>query len=343
MATLYDCVWMTTATTGTGTITLGSALAGYQSAASAGVPTGTVVSYRIVDGNNFEYGHGTYTTSGTTLSRTVIGGSSGASAISLSGTATVMLTALAEDITAIVSLNASVVGSARNAKMSVTSASATATFTAAEIIVKTALGGLMQVRSSYSQSINLGTTGAGGMDTGAAPVSGFVSIYAIAKPDGTTSILACAVATSTASIYGGANIPSGYTYSALIGVWPTDSSKRFVVGIQNGDMFSGAENVVLSGGVQTSYTSVSISGAVPPNATCIVGYAAASYSSAGGYGSIAADSSGTGAFDTGTVASGIAMRDVLILPIITTQTVYYKTSNSGTGISLVVTGYKFQE
>ncbi len=83
------------------------------------------------------------------------------------------------------------VGSMRNAKMSVTAASASATFTADQVVVGTALNGLEYLLPSYSQTINLAITGAGGTDTGAAPVSRYVALYAIYKPStGATSILA---------------------------------------------------------------------------------------------------------------------------------------------------------
>ena len=69
MGKLYSLARMTTATTGTGTITLGSAVGGYLSFAAAGAQNGDVVSYAINDGSNSEIGYGTYTSAGTTPAR----------------------------------------------------------------------------------------------------------------------------------------------------------------------------------------------------------------------------------------------------------------------------------
>lgn len=98
MGKLYNLARMTTATTGTGTITLGSAKTGFLSFATAGVQNGDVVSYGITDGANSEVGTGTYTSSGTTLTRTVVKSTNSDAAINLSGSAEVFITALAADI-----------------------------------------------------------------------------------------------------------------------------------------------------------------------------------------------------------------------------------------------------
>jgi hypothetical protein len=98
MAKLFNLARMTTATIGTGTITLGAATSGFLSFATAGVVDADIVAYGIKDGANSEVGTGTYTAAGTTLTRNVTSSTNGNAAISLSGSAEVFITTRAQDI-----------------------------------------------------------------------------------------------------------------------------------------------------------------------------------------------------------------------------------------------------
>lgn len=75
---IKDRVKETTTTTGTGTLTLAGAFAGFDSFAEIG--NGNTTYYSCTDGTDFEVGIGTYTASGTTLSRDTVLESTGATA-----------------------------------------------------------------------------------------------------------------------------------------------------------------------------------------------------------------------------------------------------------------------
>jgi len=99
MTKLVNRAKMTTASTGTGSpITLGSAVDGYQTFADAGVADGDVVRYVIEDGTAWEIGLGTYTASGTTLTRGSIESSNADNALNLTGNAVVYVSAAAADL-----------------------------------------------------------------------------------------------------------------------------------------------------------------------------------------------------------------------------------------------------
>lgn len=99
MADIFNRVKVSTTTTGTGTITLGSPFVGYQSFSDGGATNGDTVRYVIEDGDNWEIGEGTYSTTGPTITRTVLDSSNAGSAISLTGSARVFSAFAVEDIT----------------------------------------------------------------------------------------------------------------------------------------------------------------------------------------------------------------------------------------------------
>jgi hypothetical protein len=92
-----DRVQETSTTTGTGTFTLAGAVSGFQSFSVIGNANTTY--YAIVGGTEWEVGLGTYTSSGTTLSRdTVLESSNGGTAVNFSaGTKNVFVTYPAEE------------------------------------------------------------------------------------------------------------------------------------------------------------------------------------------------------------------------------------------------------
>jgi hypothetical protein len=98
MAKLFNRAKMTTSTTGSGTVTLSAAAGGFQSFADAGVSNGDVVQYLIEEGSAWEIGTGTYSSTGTSLTRTPSESSDGGTAITLGGAANVAITAVADDL-----------------------------------------------------------------------------------------------------------------------------------------------------------------------------------------------------------------------------------------------------
>jgi hypothetical protein len=93
-----DRVRETTTTTGTGTITLGGAATGFQSFSVIGDSNTTFYTIQLSNTNEWEVGVGTYTLSGTTLSRdTILESSNGGTAVNFSaGTKDVFVTYPAE-------------------------------------------------------------------------------------------------------------------------------------------------------------------------------------------------------------------------------------------------------
>jgi hypothetical protein len=141
MPILKNRAGVATATSGTGTVTLGAALtsasiinpASWRTFASAGVADGQTVSYLIFDNGAWEEGTGLYTLAGTTMARTLRDSSTG-SLLSLSGSAQVFIAALAEDIVPFDSVTGSItLGSATAVTASIPVLNATQTWNNAAV------------------------------------------------------------------------------------------------------------------------------------------------------------------------------------------------------------------
>ncbi|MGG2044129.1 hypothetical protein [Burkholderia gladioli] len=169
-----------------------------------------------------------------------------------------------------------VLGGMRGLAASLTGAGLSVTFTAAAVVAKTAAVGAAAILPNFNQTLNVGAVGAGGMDTGAPPASGYLGIYAIYNPtSGAQSILATnATAAAVPEQYAGGSMPAGFTYSQLIGVWPTNGSGQLVPGAQRDRHFNFTPLSALTAtsNIPTP-TALNISTIVPKNASAVGGVA----------------------------------------------------------------------
>lgn len=234
-----------------------------------------------------------------------------------------------------------VVGAMCNGAMSIPAASASATFTADQIVVFTALGGLPYCLSNFNETLNLATVGAGGMDTGVAPVSGLVALYAIFNPTaGAAAILAQNAGSAImSSTYSGAHMAAGYTASALISVWPTTAAGLLVSGIQrNNRCWPSFGAPILSITAQQAALKALVVSNIPANAKSAifnlnVGGASSGLANLGATVSASAGGISQQVVQIGGNGSNQITGSAEI-PIITPQTVYYSFLVSGSFTSV---------
>lgn len=258
-------------------------------------------------------------------------------------------TLLANFKSAVQAQSASIVGQSANLAMLISSASSSATMTADQVIVASSLSGQSYRVSNLNSTINLATVGAGGMDIGVAPNSGFVALYVIYNPlTDARALLAVDATTSLASsTYSGAHMPSGYTASALESVWPTDSMGRFVVGTQSNRRIDITPTTVLSTNTaQATITPLSVSSVIPKNARFVSGTMSVSSTSSSQNTSLIlypmnANVGIEGVNNSVAAAGGVSavFRDMAIT---TSQTLYYTaTESSGTPtFTATITNYQ---
>lgn len=244
------------------------------------------------------------------------------------------------------------VGLARNLKTTIAAASSSATYTADEVVVKTLLGGAAYSLAAFSKSINLASVGVGGMDAGAAPVNGYVGVYAIFNPlsplsatnPGLLAVNATALAAS--EVYSGVNMPAGYTASALIGVLATNGSGQFKAGQYQLErkVILDPINVLASVLNTPTFTLLSIASAVPLNAKLAsLSMQAASTSAGAAVFQLASTNTGVGARQVSganVIQVGAPAPDVALL---TPQTVWRinQVSTGTTSFQSFVVDYTF--
>jgi hypothetical protein len=227
MARYRNLARVTTATTGTGPITLGAAVSGYNTFANANVADGEKVIYGIKDGANSEAGLGTYTSAGTTLSRDVVYSSTNSgSKISLSGTAEVYVTALAENIVPVdgyiygLTLSNNGTDATNDIDIAVGAAGDSDGHTVMRLTTA------ITKRTDAAWAVGSGN---GGMDTGSV-ANGTVHVWLIQRSDtGVTDALFSASATAP-------TMPANYDRKRRIGSLKREAAVMIPF-VQNGDFF----------------------------------------------------------------------------------------------------------
>ncbi|CAB3779428.1 hypothetical protein LMG28688_00839 [Paraburkholderia caffeinitolerans] len=147
-------------------------------------------------------------------------------------------------------------------------------FAIQQVLMASSIGGARQIIGGVSPTLNIATVGANGMDTGSAPVSGALAVYAIYNPaTQTTATLAQSVGSAPSPVYSGANMPAGYVDSALISILSTNASGQITPFEQkNRKIFTaraGVFGTTTNGG--TTWHQQSFGGFAPPGALTITG------------------------------------------------------------------------
>jgi hypothetical protein len=221
----------------------------------------------------------------------------------------------------------------------------TASWTADELVGKSALGGVSYTGANLTLNFNGNTNGPGGMDTGGTPPNGDLHIYAIYAP--TTGVWTTFGTTAYRTALYGGSLPAGYKASALIWSGKTDSNGNIVyfrqkqkrIIIDNTMIF----NIGSSGAVNLTAQSFGV--CVPYNAKSVTGWMFAGSWGGGTQPQIASDASGLGLV----VGSGCAgfisnyqpttiFQDQLL---VTPQTIWWCTGSNTTGTqtSMYCSGY----
>lgn len=240
-----------------------------------------------------------------------------------------------------------VVGSSSKIAANLGTAGTVVTVTADSITVGTALNGTSYTLTSYSQSFNGATVGAGGMDVGTLPTSSWVALYAIYNPTAPAiSILGTTCASACPTVYAGGNMPAGYTASALLAVFPTNATPAMVAGYVKNKTFTyaGSQNALNTSTAHASPTSLSITSSVPPDATYVnpAGQLICGTTPGPGSMSITVLSASTDtslnflSFNCNSLNSNALITPIAPQPLVTPQTIFYTNAVVGTSPTTIL-------
>jgi hypothetical protein len=188
------------------------------------------------------------------------------------------------------------------------------------------------------------------MDTGSMPASSQLAIYAIYNPStGNWATLGYTAGSSVVStLYPGTHFPSGYTYSTLLWVGVTSASSQLPAFAQRSNRVYVGPTLALSAaaGSINTYASLGLTAVVPYSAVSTWGtMGGTSLSST----QLAVAASSTGQFaqymvgaSAGVTLDGFANAGQFNdLPLVTPQTIWWKSANTLQNNNISIGGYSF--
>lgn len=190
--------------------------------------------------------------------------------------------------------------------------------------------------TSFSQTVDITVSGAGGLDTGSEANSTWYYIWAISKADDTKSVILSLSATAP-------TMPTDYIFKGLIGAIYNNSSGNFISISQIDRDVMTVETRLINDGRATSYTAVDCSNYMPPNARKYHGsLGIRDVSASAASMEFAATSAGLGEVArlirySGTSGEWAPVR----MPVVETQTVYYRSGASDQGSYVDISGWGF--
>jgi len=199
--------------------------------------------------------------------------------------------------------------------------------------------GVPYLASSVNLTADITASGANGLDTGVESADAWYYLWAIYNP--TTATVAGLISTSATA----PTMPSGYTYKALVGA-VRNTSSNFIKFYQTGKrVFQAVQEVFTALTGVTTYTNQGLSTFVPPIAKTSTGSFGRSGSGGGTGGMVVAgDDNGVGECIEAGAVMGATYQNFYNgsryeVPMMTAQTLYWKSYDTSAAYRLTVNGY----